>query len=126
MRDRIGLFLRENASKSFKAGEISKRLKIPKGEVKKRLKKLAKNGTVAVRLGRYRHIKKRRSSPAHPSLRRLEETARKVGISVVTLQKWVEEKKGKTTEEESRKVLRRILSDVERSRGKNAPSRPGP
>lgn len=125
MRDVIELFLRENPSKSFKAGEISKRLKIPKGEVKKRLKKLAKKGTVAVRQGRYRNIKKSRAGSPHPSLRRLQETARRVGIRVETLQRWVEEKKGRTSEEESRKILRRILSDVERSRGKNAPNKPG-
>jgi predicted ArsR family transcriptional regulator len=125
MRDVIELFLRKNPSKSFKAGEISRRLKIPKGEVKRRLKKLAKKGTVAVKQGRYRNFKKRRASSAHPSLRKLEETAGKVGISVETLQRWVEEKKGRTTEEESRKILRRILNDVERSRGKNAPNKPG-
>jgi hypothetical protein len=81
---------------------------------------------VAVKLGRYHHIKKKEASSAPLSLLRLEETASKVGISVETLERWVEEKKGRTSEQGSRRVLRKILGDVERSRGKNSPNKSRP
>jgi len=117
MRDRIELFLCKNPSKSFKASEIAKRLKMPRGEVERRLKGLAKRGRVAVKRGRYHALKTVPAEAAAWSTRRLEETARWVRISVESLQRWVEERRRRASEEETEKLLYGILRDVERSKG---------
>jgi DNA-binding MarR family transcriptional regulator len=146
MRDKVELFLGENSSESFKAGEIAKHLEMSKGVVKKRLKKLVKQGRVEGRKGRYRTlvtlvVKQKRSSgqrvvaarkgrpsepkrvPANPetwTARRLVETARSAGISVETLQRWVDEKRRRASDEESKRHIYGVLSDIERSQGKKA------
>lgn len=127
MPDKIELFLSKRPSKSFRVGEIAKRLKMPKGEAKKRLKKLAKQGKVAVKQGRYRALKMRPAVSADSTdstTRRLEETARRVGISVESLQKWVEERRRMASEEETKKLLYGILRGVERSQGTKAKDQP--
>jgi len=120
MRDRIGLFLSKNPSESFTASEIAKRLKMPKGEVERRLKGLARRGRVAVRRGRYCAPKTVPAGPAVWSTRRLEATARSVGISAESLQRWVEERRRRASEEETEKLLYRILRDLEGSKGMKA------
>ncbi len=117
MRDRIELLLSKNPSKSFKASEIAKRLKMPKGEVERRLKGLARRGRVSVKGGRYFAPKAVPAEPAIWSTRRLEEMARSVGISAQSLQRWVEEKRRRASKEETEKLLYGILRDVERSKG---------
>ena len=118
MRDRIELFLSKNPSESFKASEIAKRLKMPKGEVERRLKGLVKQRRVAVKRGRYCVPKTVPAELAILSTRRLEETARSVGISAESLQKWVEERRRRASEEETEKLLYGILRDLERSKGR--------
>jgi DNA-binding MarR family transcriptional regulator len=124
MRNEIEAFLSKNPSKSFKASEVAKRLKMPKGEAKKRLKKLAKQGRVAVKKGKYHAPKIEPTDSANWTNRRLEETARRVGISVESLQRWVEEKKRRASEEETKKLLYGILRGVESSQGTKAMDQP--
>ncbi len=116
MRDKIERLLSKNPSESFKASEIAKRLKMPKREVERRLKGLAKRGRVAVKRGRYFASKAVPAEPAVFSTRRLEEMARRVGISAESLQRWVEERRRRASEEETEKLLYGILRDVERSK----------
>ena len=120
MRDRIELFLSKNPSESFEASEIAKRLKMPKGEVERRLKGLARRGRVAVKGGRYCAPKTVPAEPAVWSTRRLEETARSVGISAESLQRWVEERRKRASKEETEKLLYGILHDLEGSKGMKA------
>lgn len=150
MRDKIEQFLRENLSESFKAGEIARQLEMPKGEVKKRLKRLAKQGRVENKDGRYLALdtvvatRSRSSGVKKPAARksqhsapkavpatpdawttgRLEETARSVGISVESLQKWVEEKRKSASAEESEKLIYGVMNDLERSKGTKAKNQP--
>jgi DNA-binding MarR family transcriptional regulator len=124
MRNEIEVFLSKNPSKSFRAGEIAKRLKMPKGVVKRRLRKLAKQGKVAVKTGRYSAPKTGPADSAIRTTRGLEETARRVGISVESLQRWVEERRKRASQEETKRLLYGILHDVERSKGMKAKDRP--
>lgn len=129
MSDKIVLFLAENPGESFKAGEIARRLDLLKGDVKKRLKRLAKQGKIQVSNGRYRAKKavvSKKQKPrriALPTLRKsgtaswLEETARTVGISTEILERWVEERKKKATDDEAEKLIYGVLDDLERSKG---------
>jgi DNA-binding MarR family transcriptional regulator len=117
MRNEIEVFLSKNPSKSFRAGEIARRLKMPKGDAKRRLKKLAKQGRVVVKKGRYRVLVIEPADSIAWSARRLGETARRVGLSVESLQRWVEERRRRASDEETKKLLYGILHDVERSKG---------
>ena len=47
----------------------------------------------------------------------LESAARSAGISVATIQSWVDEKTGKTSKDSSRKSLYKILDDLEKGEG---------
>ena len=124
MPDKIELFLSKNPSKSYRASEIAKRLKMPKGEAERRLKKLARQGRVAAKRGRYGAPKMGPADSAEWMTRRLEETARRVGISLESLQRWVEERRRRASEEEARKLLYGVLRGVERSQGMKARDRP--
>jgi Mn-dependent DtxR family transcriptional regulator len=123
-RNAIELFLSENPSESFKASEVAKRLKIPRGEAEKRLRKLAKQGRVAVKRGRYRALKVGPADFALRTTRKLEETARRVGISAEVLLRWAEERRRRASEEETKKLLYGILHDVEESKGMKAKGQP--
>ena len=117
MRDKIERLLSKNPSKSFTAYNIAKRLKMPKDEVERRLRGLAKRGRVAVKRGRYGAPNAVAAEPVVWSTRRLEETARRAGISAEVLQKWVEERRRRASEKETEKLLYGILHDIERSKG---------
>ena len=47
----------------------------------------------------------------------LESAARSAGISVATIQSWVDEKTGKTSKDSSRRSLYKILDDLEKREG---------
>jgi len=150
MRDKVEVFLSENPSESFKAGEIAKQLEMPKGEVKRRLKKLAKQGRAEVKKGRYRASKaleaerikppkmkaavakkdspsstiRLRSDSSTRTNRSLEAAARSVGLRVEILQRWVDERKKRASDEDTKKVLYGVLHDLEISRGMKARDMP--
>lgn len=115
MRDKIELFLSENPSKSFRASEVAKRLKMPESKVERRLRELVKQGRAAIKRGRYTALGMGPADSAVWTTRRLDETARKVGISAEILRRWVEEKRKRASEEETKKLFYAILHDVERS-----------
>lgn len=124
MRKEIMVFLSKNPSKSFRASEIARRLKLPKSEAERQLKQLAKQGEVAVKRGRYSTLTTGPVDSTERSTRRLEETARGVGLSVESLQRWVEERRRWASDEETKKLLYGILHDVERSKGIRAGNPP--
>jgi hypothetical protein len=117
MRDKIELFLSENPSKSFRASEVAKRLKMPDDKVERRLRELVKKRRAALKRGRYSTLKTGPGDSAVWMTRRLEETARRVGISAEVLQRWVEERRRRASEEETKKLFYAILNDVEKPKG---------
>jgi len=129
----IEQFLAENSTEYFKAGEIARKLGMPKADAKRRLKKLAKRGRVEAKKGKYRALKvvspnKAGSNGSNVAstessmlaASRLEETARRVGISVDCLTEWVEEKKRRASEDETKKLMYDILHDLEKRKGNTA------
>jgi len=119
--------------------------------VKKQLKRLAKAGKVNVRKGRYRAAKSiahkgvrssrktmpatEEARPAEPgeaepdhqmqTNRRLEEAARSVGLRVEILQRWVDERKRMTSEDEAKNHLFGVLHDLEIARRMKVKDLPG-
>ena len=124
MRDKIELFLSENPSKSFRVSEVAKRLKMPKSKVERRLRGLVKQGRAALKRERYSALRTGPADSAVCTTRRLEETARRVGISAEILQRWVEERRNRASDEKTKKLFYAILRDLERPKGTMAGDQP--
>ncbi len=60
-------------------------------------------------------------APAHekaPTKKEIESAAKKAGIKVTSLQKWLDEKRGSASKETSMKEFYRILGELEKPSGK--------